>query len=360
MEVTAGLKRWRHGLVVACVFLLAAVSLDAERGLSTPTRPSAEPLPQARTELPSGLAVPEGRISLRALAETAGLELSALRNSGRVVLERGSATRVEFTEGSREIQFNGFRIFLGEPVRSYRHGHALSLIDYESLLRPLLAPRSLRVPHRPTRTIVLDPGHGGSDPGTRNVALGLAEKDMVLDVARRLRELLEADGYRVILTREDDRFVSLEQRARIANRTDADLFISIHFNAVEDSAVHGTETFLLTPRHHRSTAQGAAASGDTDLHPGNEYDHWNAVLAYLVQRRMLHDLRSLDRGIKRARFSVLREVDCPAVLVEAGYLSNPAEARRIGSPAYRERLARSLALAVHDFERTLASPESAF
>lgn len=334
-------------------FLGPVAGAFGETSLSAPTRPvepesraPVSPAPQVeRSPVPGYLALSE-------VAAAAGLR-PAPSAPGRMVLARDPAPRIEFEANSRVIRFNGIRVFLGEAIRTDGGVYRLSRIDYESLIRPLLLPLERSVPARSLRTIVLDPGHGGRDPGARSPALGLLEKDMALDVAFRLRALLTARGYRVVLTREDDSYVSLERRAALANRARADLFISIHFNAAGGPEASGTETFLLTPRHHRSTGQGESRTGDSEAHPGNEYDHWNALLAFYVQRQLLHDLQTFDRGIKRARFSVLREVEAPAVLVEAGYLSNPQEARRIGSVAYRIQLARSLADAIGHFERTL-------
>ena len=340
---------WR-GLLL---FLAPVAGAFGETGLSAPTRPAE---PETRAEATPALPVERspvpGYLALSEVAAAAGLR-PAPSAPGRMVLARDPAPRIEFEANSRVIHFNGIRVFLGEPIRTDGGVYRLSRIDYESLIRPLLLPLEGAVPARSLRTIVLDPGHGGRDPGARSPALGLLEKDMALDVAFRLRSLLTARGYRVLLTREDDSYVSLERRAALSNRAGADLFVSIHFNAAGSPEVSGTETFLLTPRHHRSTGQGETRSGDSELHPGNEYDRWNALLAFYVQRQLLHDLRTFDRGIKRARFSVLREVEAPAVLVEAGYLSNPEEARRIGSVAYRIQLARSLADAIGHFDRTL-------
>ncbi len=337
---------------VSLVFLLQAVGLSGEPVLSAPTRPAEPRVNTPATSLPLEISPVPGYLALPEVAAAAGLEVVPGR-PGQMVLARNPGLRIQFEANSRVIHLNGIRIFLGEAVRTDGGLYRLSRIDYESMVRPLLSPLQGPAPSRDLGTIVLDPGHGGRDPGTRSATFGLLEKDMTLDVALRLRELLVSRGYRVILTREDDRYLSLEQRAAVANRARADLFISIHFNAVDNPTVNGTETFLLTPRHHRSTGQGQTSTGDSAVHPGNEYDHWNALLAFYVQRQLLHDLRTFDRGIKRARFSVLREVEAPAVLVEAGYLSNPEEARRIGSVAYRARLARSLADAVGQFDRSL-------
>ncbi len=331
-------------------------ALPADRPTTPPTRPAPEPrepepLPRERAE-PGETST---HINLSRMAAAMGLERRWDRENRQLVLTSGrAAPRLEFEGESRAFRFNGIRVFLGEAVASAGDSLYLSRIDYRTMVLPLLSPGAAPAPGNDLRTIVIDPGHGGRDPGTKSRELGLAEKDLTLDVSFRLRDLLAEAGYRVVLTRQDDRYVPLEQRTVIANRAGADLFISIHFNAVENPSVSGTETFILTPRHHRSTGQGAPRSGDGEELAGNRFDHWNALIGFYVQRQLLHDLGSFDRGIKRARFSVLREVSCPAVLVEAGYLSNTREARRIASAEYRQRLARSLAAAVGHYQNTLS------
>lgn len=289
-------------------------------------------------------------VNLMALAVQ--LEMAAAWMSPQKELQLTSprGARLDFVAGSREIRINGRRVFLGEPVELERRQLFISRIDFETTVRPILSPASRPSPG-PIRTIMIDPGHGGRDPGTRNPLLGLEEKELTLAVAFRLRDLLRRQGFRVELTRETDTFVALEERAARANAAKADLFISIHFNAVGNPAVHGTETYILTPRAHRSTGQSGATPGDLAENPGNDHDHWNALLGFLVHRQLLSDLGSFDRGLKRARFQVLREVNCPAVLVEAGYVSHPAEAARLATAEYQEELARSLAQAIQSYRR---------
>jgi N-acetylmuramoyl-L-alanine amidase len=288
-------------------------------------------------------------IDLREAAREMGASL-LWQTPEKELLLAGHNARIEFTAGSRQVRVNGVRVFMGEPALFHRRQLHVSRVDYERTLRPLLRPH-VRPPARAIRTIVLDPGHGGRDSGTRNAQLNLQEKDLTLQVATRLKVVLEQQGYRVFLTRSDDTFVGLEERSAMANSVGADLFISIHFNAVDNPAVHGTETYILTPRTHRSTGQGAAAASDAVGHRGNEHDQRNMLLGYLVQWQLLRDLKTFDRGLKRARFQVLRGIDCPAVLVEAGYLSHRDEAMRIATAEYQNNLVRSLAIAINRYRQ---------
>jgi N-acetylmuramoyl-L-alanine amidase len=270
-----------------------------------------------------------------------------------LTLENASG-KIVFTDGSRDARLNGMRIFLGEPallLKGYMH---VPVVDLERFITPILRPAQL--PPRPLRTIVLDAGHGGNDTGTRNQARQLDEKLFTLDVAQRLRRLLRDDKWRVLLTRDDDRFISLADRAEFANSAKADLFVSIHFNAVANNpSVRGTETYVLTPQHMRSTSSAKLAPDDNLAQPGNKHDAWSAVLGYHMHRELLARLKTEDRGYKRARFAVLRLVDCPAVLVEAGYLSNNDEAGRIADEAYRAKIAEALYTAILAYDSALAS-----
>lgn len=283
---------------------------------------------------------------------------------GRELRLHSRWTKLEFTTGSREIAWNGRRIFLGEPVLPRRGGLWLATSDLDATLVPLLKPDAAPPPGE-LKLIALDAGHGGTDPGTENRRLKLREKDLTLDVAKRLKPLLEARGYRVLLVRDRDmRFstspsVDLPKRADVANQAGADLYISIHFNALPgDSRVQGIETYAFTPAGQRSTASSLHRASDRTAHPVNRHDHWNMVLAAAVHTRMVEELAAADRGLKRARWAMLRELRCPGILVEAGFVSNETEGRKIGTPGYRQRIAESIAGGVEDYAGRLRAAQS--
>jgi N-acetylmuramoyl-L-alanine amidase len=145
------------------------------------------------------------------------------------------------------------------------------------------------------------------------------------------------------MTRRKDEYVSLEDRAEQANVSSADLFVSIHYNSARpDRGPNGIETYCMTPAGTPSTGGSAGRISDYQLNPGNKKDIYNVLLAYSIQHSVLKNLEISDRGVKRARFVVLKETRRPAVLVECGFLSNPAEQSRIRNPAYREKLAQSI------------------
>ncbi len=264
--------------------------------------------------------------------------------AGKRVRFESPWTKIELEVERREALFNGMRVFLGAPAALHRRTLHLSRIDAERLFAPILRPAAFAEGAPALRTVVLDAGHGGRDTGTQNPRFKLDEKNLTLDVTRRLQGLLEREGYKVVLTRNEDVFVDLEERAAIANRARADLFVSIHFNAVANApAVRGTETYIMTPRHHASTQPERDKTMIPTLYPGNRYDPWNAVLGFHLHRKLMDKLGVFDRGLKRARFKVLTLVECPGVLLESAYLSNDGEADKVRTVAYRDQLAEAVA-----------------
>jgi N-acetylmuramoyl-L-alanine amidase len=185
---------------------------------------------------------------------------------------------------------------------------------------------------------------------------------MTLDVAQRLKKALEVRGYQVLLTRTDDRRVELEQRADTAGRAKADLFVSIHFNslpAIVAGRVTGAETYVLTPQFQRSSGDERKDKRADLAFPGNRLDYANTVLGYCVHRQLLTELKSSDRGYKRARYIVLCYAECPAVLVEAAFLSNSVEARRVATPEYRQQIALAIASGIDAYAATLTTAQPA-
>ena len=216
------------------------------------------------------------------------------------------------------------------------NGSQVSHIDGIKTVKPLLDSGKL---HRhPVRTIVLDPGHGGKDQGAAGG--GILEKSLNLQLAQRVEFLLKERGCRVLLTRKNDLFLSLPQRTSFANRNNADLFVSIHTNSAASQKPHGIEVYCLAPAGTAST--NASAVSWKSL-PGNRFDAKNLRLGYFIQHAMIARTKANDMGVKRARFAVLRDLNCPGVLVELGFLSNPPEAKQLRSPDYLDKLAKGIA-----------------
>ncbi len=219
-------------------------------------------------------------------------------------------------------------------------------------------------------TVVVDAGHGGDDEGARG-AHGIVEKELVLDVAKRLRARLQETGLEVVLTRDRDVYVPLEQRTDIANRARGDLFVSIHANAASARAARGIETFFLSLEASDDDARQVAAREnaafrDLAVPVVAEDDPLVAILgdlaaaellqesdafARLAQREVSALNGSPSRGVKQAPFVVLMGLEMPAVLVEIGFVTNPGEAHELATESQRDRIAEALARAALEFRR---------
>jgi N-acetylmuramoyl-L-alanine amidase len=295
-------------------------------------------------------------VEANAFASKLGLTASWIKTGERLLL-RNESFRLELEVDSREILLNGVRVFMGEGARLHQRRLWISKIDAERLLAPILRPGfgQSRIPA--LKVIALDAGHGGRDPGKENKALRVNEKTFTLDVVRRIGKILTQQGYKVVYTRSKDTFVELGERPEIARRAGADLFVSVHFNAVASDVerVSGTETYTMTPQFQRSAGANERDAMDAIANPGNQNDHWNSLVGYHMQRTLLADLKTSDRGMKRGRLAVLRLAHCPAVLIEAGFLSNTAEAKKIATAEYRQKIAEAVADGVKAYAEALAS-----
>jgi len=200
-------------------------------------------------------------------------------------------------------------------------------------LQPLNAPLPEQAPAQAPRppqsqpVIAIDPGHGGRDPGAIGVD-GIQEKDIVLSVSHQVRRLLQERGYGVVMTRTDDREVLLQPRVDMAVQANAALLVSIHANALDRSGVHGIETYYLRPD--------------------------SAELAAILHRSLVRATGAADRGVRRARFFMVREtpVGMPSVLLELGYVTNPTEGRKLATAEYQALLARAIADGIETFLRS--------
>src|SRR5881296_777818 len=254
---------------------------------------------------------------------------------------------LEFVSGSREVMINGARSWLCFPLIEQDGKYLVSRTDVAKTIEPLVRPH--RVPNvGKVDTVVLDPGHGGHDKG--QVSRYGAEKEFALDVARKLRPLLQAKGLRVIMTREGDYFVPLEVRAKIANAARNSIFVSIHFNATNDNPnATGFEIFSFTPRGAPSTSDNAVALSSFNMQPGSEVDAQSMALSTCIYHSLLGHLPEYDRGIKRARFAVLRLTKVPAVLVEGGFLTEQGECKLIAQKEWRAKLAHAISVGIESY-----------
>jgi N-acetylmuramoyl-L-alanine amidase len=260
-----------------------------------------------------------------------------------------SAHRLNLTLNSQKLLVNGVSVFLSAPIAPVASTAAIAAQDLQTTIHPLLWP-ARRAGARPT-LICLDPGHGGKDTGNREGSR--YEKDYTLALARELAAQLRKAGYKVFLTRSWDTFVELDERVEIARRRKADLFLSLHFNAAPGSEAQGAEVYCLTPAHAASTnARGEGA--DTGALAGNLQNESNVQLAYQLQRSVVSRLHLEDRGVRRARWAVLRPARMPAVLVEGGFMTHPGEVKKIYSTAWRRQLAEALVEGVKSYQNQVA------
>jgi N-acetylmuramoyl-L-alanine amidase len=183
-------------------------------------------------------------------------------------------------------------------------------------------------------TVVIDPGHGGKDTGAISYTRNLNEKDVNLKIALQVQKLLEKAGVNIIITRNDDRFVELNDRSKIANDAKADLFISIHCDAVVNPAANGTGTFSYTPAGNQ-------------LLLAQQYQR--SLLADLLQKELVTQLGRANRGVRQANFAVLRETKMPAALVEVAFISNPEEEKLLADSSFQQKAATAIAEAVQKY-----------
>lgn len=225
------------------------------------------------------------------------------------------------------------------------------------------------------KTIVIDPGHGGKDPGAIGFSNKNYEKDITLAIAQKLRDrITEKTQIKVYLTREDDRFVSLRERTEFANEVKADLFVSIHINAHNDRDVSGIEVYYLsTAKTDDARATEALENAVVYHYEGGEealarYNDLDFILTDMAQNEHLqesHDLcvnlqnnlvevtESKNRGVKQANFYVLRGAFMPGVLIETGFISNKYEERKLVKPVYQNQIAEALYQGVDSFVRRI-------
>jgi N-acetylmuramoyl-L-alanine amidase len=287
-------------------------------------------------------------------------------------------------EGVRIGQFTREAIRVVLDLAQYERHRVIALSDPDRLVVDVYGPRkggeSLRWPGktlndtprlpaglRSIETVVLDPGHGGKDPGAVGIG-GVREKDVALNLARELDARLTAKGFRVVLTRDDDRKITLEERTAIAEAARGDIFVSLHANASRRRSTSGVETYYLDENHERHSLTVAARENGVEPSAVNplqrtlaklrvsEVSPHSQRLAEHVQEQIVGGMPSRwrpmkDLGAKRGPFYVLFLSTMPAILVEAGFLTNRGDAKRLRSDAYIGAMADQIALALDAYRR---------
>lgn len=255
--------------------------------------------------------------------------------------------KMTIKNGSDNLYINTVLFRLSYKV-TQKNGHYLfSRIDLAKLIDPVLRPSYIKTAKR-FGTVIIDPGHGGTDPGSVN-RYG-KEKDFNLRLAKILMKDLERKGFRVRMTRSSDVYPSLGQRVSFANRIPDAIFVSIHFNSFVNSTAKGIETYALSPRGSGTHNSRGVRNNFLE---GNRRDSENIALATAVHAAVMKKTQAEDRGIKRDRFTVLAGLSMPAVLLEGGFLSNPAEAKKIASTSYLSIISQGIANGIVTYRNAL-------
>ncbi|VGO22844.1 N-acetylmuramoyl-L-alanine amidase family protein [Pontiella sulfatireligans] len=285
---------------------------------------------EARSSSPTGI------VSLSYVARLYSMSMASV---GKKMMLQNKWNKIEVETNSRRAWINGIMVWLHHPCRKSGSGWGIREVDFKKGIDPIMRSYAY-VPSKTPRVVVLDPGHGGKDSGAIG-ARKVYEKKAVLSISSRVKAHLEAKKITVRMTRTGDTLPSLQQRVDYASRAGADLFVSIHADGAGDSSAHGVETFVPTaPGCDSSNHYGQA--GDKSAFPGNLFDAANAVLGFSIQSNLIKKSKRSDRGLRRARFFVIKNAPCPAALVECGFVTNPAEEALLISAEYREAVARGI------------------
>ena len=275
--------------------------------------------------------------------------LTSMTKSGSYIILKNSDVELKFRAGGQEVLMNNVKFIFSHAVISLGSYH-ISIMDLKKVIDPVLRPFKIKAA-KGFDTVIIDPGHGGKDPGAVN-SLG-TEAGYNLKIAKLLQDNLRKRGFKVVMTRSTDVFLTLQERVKLANLYRDAIFISIHFNSVGSRArsqARGIETFTLSPVGVAHYGRGAQASDNIER-MGNAQDSANIALATAVHWSSIQllaraKLEVPDRWIRRARYSVLTGVKHPAILFEGGFMSHPKEKYLINNPTYQRTLAKSMCEAI--------------
>ncbi|MBR4107142.1 MAG: N-acetylmuramoyl-L-alanine amidase [Akkermansia sp.] len=246
-------------------------------------------------------------------------------------------TELIFGPGERELRICGLRWELSHPLKEAPNGDLLiSRLDVTSIIEPILRPTYISG-RKLIRTVVLDAGHGGHDSGI--ITPKVREADTTLIIARKLATELRKRGLHVLLTREQNQYLSAQQRVDIANKESDALFLSLHLNTGR-SDTSGIETYTLTPTR-----------------PGNKCDAASTALATALQASLLRHSKAKDGGCHHAHYSILSSIQCPAALVELGYATHEEESAKLATDDYHSTLSMALADGITAFAARM-NPEA--
>jgi len=324
-----------------------------------------------RAGLPSYTINGTSYVPLIALCEARGIKWEYDTFSKKVDLNRDSH-RISLMVGERLVLVDGAPQYLKHPVDFYQGAIAVPYKFKEQVIDVVFKEtktyrRAAAVPLTRFKKIVVDAGHGGTDPGAIG-RTGIREKLLTLDIAKRLSKLLRDDGFEVVMTRSSDAFVPLSRRVAITNKHNADLFISIHANANRVRSLRGFEVYYISPQAGDSKRALSAAQKDrlaleSSCFSGNSVTLrailWDMIYTYgraesielaeSVCSSMQRELDSRIIGVKSANFYVLRGVSMPAILAEVGFLSNADEEQMLKNSYYRQQVAEAIEQGVRNY-----------
>ena len=273
-------------------------------------------------------------------------------NEGQRFRLSAEGRSIEGINGGRDAYVNGVKYALCFPILSREGRTLISAMDVVKIIEPILRPQKIKNPGS-VNTVILDAGHGGIDSGATG-SLG-KEKDAALDVVLRAKKLLQENGYQVRCTRVNDVFIPLGRRAEFANRHRNAIFVSVHFNKSKFADASGLETYCLAPRGVPSMDEENLSYSDYVQHPGHRHDPANVALATTVHAALIRNLGLTDRGVKRARFFVVRNVTIPGILIEGGFMSGTPDAQLVATPAYRQRIAECILDGVNRYKQAVTN-----
>jgi N-acetylmuramoyl-L-alanine amidase len=247
--------------------------------------------------------------------------------------------RLLFRPNSQRAEINGIALFLAFPLVLHQGVVYVAQRDIDYAFKPILFPAKNKL-HHSVKTVAVCAGHGGKDAGFQ---IGSQqEKKYTLLLAKEVQELIARAGLKPVMIRTSDQLVAYDDRPKLAERGKADVYLELHYNSAggPNNEIRGVEVYCLTPAGANSTNGGSDQYGGGLR--GNRHDERNILLAYEIHRSLVDSAALVDRGVRRARFEVLRDANIPAVLIEAGFMSHAEEMRNIQDSGRRRQTAQAI------------------
>lgn len=280
-------------------------------------------------------------VPLDDLAGVFGMQRGEKRKDPREIGYSGGAHLLTVKTGTREVIVDGVRHWVSFPIVTKGGKPYVAVTDINSTLGPAMSPASIQQIGK-VKTVVLDPGHGGHDRGGRS-DYGY-EKDYTLDMVNRVRKILESKRVKCVQSRLSDSFVTLTDRPAMTKNYQDPIFVSIHFNSAEwRPSANGVEIFAIPPVGCSTTGKAPDPILDRQTCEGSAIEPASFVMANTIYHTVLGETGAFDRGVKRARYAVMRHCKHPAVLIECGFLTNPQEAKAIHTTKWRDKYAKAIA-----------------